>query len=95
MSDVGSGLARDKSILSLTGVSQTATGLNGNRRFLAIENTGAANIGVNITGGVAAIGGTGTLTVAPLGAMTFDIYVPQNAINIIGPAGQLVVVVEG
>jgi hypothetical protein len=90
------GLARDASIASLTGgASQTALGLNGNRQYLAIENSGTANVGVNICGGAAAIGGTGTLTLSPGGSLLFDKWVPQNQINVIGTAGQPLTIVEG
>lgn len=89
------GVAHDKSITSLTGASQAAIGVNGNRRFLLIENTGAANVGVNLAGGTAAIGGTGTLTLPAGAALLFDDWVPQNAINVIGTAGQPLTVVEG
>jgi hypothetical protein len=93
MSDTG--IARDNSITSLTGASQQALALNGNRQFLAIENTGNANVGVNLTGGVAAIGGTGTLTLAAGQAFIFDHWVPQNAVNVIGTAAQPLTVIEG
>jgi hypothetical protein len=89
------GMARDNSIASLTGSSQQALALNGGRQFLAIENTGNANVGVNITGGTAAIGGSGTITIAAGGSIILDRWVPQNAINVIGTAGQPLAVVEG
>ena len=93
------GMARDNS-LTLSGASQVALPLNGNRQFLLIENTGSAAIGVNYSGagaagGVAAIGGAGTETLAPSAKTTFDHWTPQNAVNVIGTAGQPVTIIEG
>lgn len=88
------GMVRDKSITSLTGASQTAIALNGNRLFLLIENSGNANIGVNLTGGTAAIGGTGTITIAAGGSLILDVFCPQNPITVIGTAGQPVTIIE-
>ncbi len=85
---------RDNSITSLTGASQQALALNGARQFLLIENTGNANVGVNMSGGAAAIGGTGTLTLVPNGTLILDHVVPQNQINVIGAAGQPLTVIE-
>lgn len=85
---------RDNSITSLSGSSQQALALNGNRQFLMIENTGNANVGVNTAGGAAAIGGTGTVTLVPNGTLLLDHVVPQNQINVIGTAGQPLTVVE-
>lgn len=85
---------RDLSIAALTGTDQVAIALNGNRQFLLIENTGNANIGVNLTGLTAAIAGTGTVTIVPGGSILLDHVVPQNAIHVIGTAGQPVCVVE-
>ena len=89
------GQVRDASIASLSGSSQQVLPLNGNRRFLQIENIGSANVGVNISGGTAAIGGVGTITLVPTGSATYDEYVPQNAVNVIGTAGQSILVLEG
>jgi len=99
---------RDPSIASLSGSSQTAIGQNGNRQFLLIENTGNANIGVNFSGpatggtqtatgigNIAAIGGTGTITIVPGGSILLDHVVPQNPVNVIGTAGQPVTINEG
>lgn len=60
----------DRTIASATGSSQTVMSANASRHSITIENTGNANCGVNPTGGTAAIGGAGTLTLAPLGAYT-------------------------
>lgn len=60
----------DRTITSASGASQTMMAANASRHSLTIENTGNANCGVNPTGGTAAIGGAGTLTLAPLGAYT-------------------------
>lgn len=98
---------RDASILSLTGSSQAALPQNGNRQFLLIENTGSANIGVNMSGpatggsqtstgigNIAAIAGVGTVTIVPGGSIFLDHVVPQNPVNIIGTAAQPVTVYE-
>ncbi len=58
----------DRTITSATGSSQTVMAANASRKALTIENTGNANCGVNPTGGTAAIGGAGTITLAPLGS---------------------------
>jgi hypothetical protein len=90
------GLARDNSIASLSGASQQALALNGNRQFLAIENpVGNATVGVNVTGGAATLGGVGTLTLLPGGSLIFDRWVPQNAVFVIGTATQTLTVIEG
>lgn len=60
----------DRTVTSSTGSSQTVMSANAARRSLTIVNTGNANCGVNPTGGTAAIGGAGTLTLAPLGSYT-------------------------
>ena len=83
----------DASITSLSGSSQQALPPFRARRFLAIENTGNANIGVNPTGGVAAIGGPGTLTIVPNGSLILDKAIPNGQINVIGTAGQPVTIV--
>ncbi len=55
----------DRTITSATGASQQVMAANADRRGLLIQNTGNANCGVNPTGGTAAIGGAGTLTLLP------------------------------
>lgn len=60
----------DRTIASASGSSQQIMAANASRHSMTIENTGNANCGVNPTGGTAAIGGAGTLTLAPLGAYT-------------------------
>ena len=85
---------RDASIISLSGSSQTALAKNGNRQFLLIENSGNANVGVNLTGGTAASGGTGTITLAAGVSLLLDHVVPQNAITVIGTAAQPLCVIE-
>lgn len=58
----------DRTITSATGASQTVMAANAARHGLIIQNTGNANCGVNPTGGTAAIGGAGTLTLLPGGS---------------------------
>lgn len=60
----------DRTIASASGSSQQIMAANASRRSLSIQNTGNANCGVNPTGGTAAIGGAGTITLAPLGSYT-------------------------
>lgn len=82
----------DKSIVSLSGSSQTLVAANESRQVLIIMNTSAAdNIGVNLAGGTAAIGGTGTITLEPYGSIVLDTFVPTGQINVIGTSGQPVV----
>ena len=90
-----SGAARDLSIASLSGSSQPVEVANSGRRFLQVENTGNANIGLNYCGGTAVIGGTGTFTIAPGDRLTLDWWVPTNAIAVIGTASQPVSIAVG
>jgi hypothetical protein len=77
----------DRTITSATGSSQQLAAANATRHSLTIENTGNANCGVNPTGGTAAIGGAGTITLAPLGAYTPRIPT-LSAVTVICTAGQ-------
>lgn len=86
----------DRSITSLSGSSQQLMPQNTQRSLLIIENTGNANIGVNLAAGTAAIGGTGTITLVPNGSIIIDSQaVPFQQINVIGTAGQSVTAFEG
>lgn len=77
----------DRTVTSATGASQTMMAANAARHSLTIVNTGNANCGVNPTGGTAAIGGAGTLTLAPLGAFTPRIPT-LSAVTVICTAAQ-------
>lgn len=77
----------DRTITSASGASQQIMAANAARHSMTIENTGNANCGVNPTGGTAAIGGAGTLTLAPLGAYTPRIPT-VSAVTVICTAGQ-------
>ena len=77
----------DHTITSATGSSQQIMAANATRHSLTIENTGNANCGVNPTGGTAAIGGAGTLTLSPLGAYTPRIPT-VSAVTVICTSGQ-------
>jgi len=77
----------DRTIASASGSSQQIMAANTSRHSLTIENTGNANCGVNPTGGTAAIGAAGTLTLAPLGSYTPAIPT-LSAVTIICTAGQ-------
>lgn len=67
---LGSITPTDRTITSASGSSQQIMAANASRHSLTIENTGNANCGINPTGGTAAIGGVGTITLAPLGSYT-------------------------
>jgi hypothetical protein len=60
----------DRTITSATGSSQQMMAANASRHSLTIVNTGSSNCGVHPTGGTAAIGGAGTITLVPTGAYT-------------------------
>ena len=77
----------DRTVTSATGSSQTVMAANASRHSLTIENTGNANCGVNPTGGTAAIGGAGTLTLAPLGSYT-PLIPTLSAVTAICTSGQ-------
>lgn len=77
----------DRTIASASGASQQIAAANASRHSLTIVNTGNANCGVNPTGGTAAIGGAGTLTLAPLGAYTPRIP-SLSAVTVICTAAQ-------
>lgn len=77
----------DRTIASASGASQQIMAANASRHSLTIENTGNANCGVNPTGGTAAIGTAGTITLAPLGA--YSPRVPTlSAVTVICTAAQ-------
>lgn len=86
----------DRSIAALSGVSQALLAANRGRRYLLIQNTGSANIGVNLVGGAAVIGGLGTITLAAGGSFECDAEdVVTNAMTVIGTAAQPVACFEG
>lgn len=99
-------LYRDKSIASLTGSDQAALGLNADRQFLFIQNTGNANAAVNMSGpatggtgpggvgNAASIGGTGCITLAAGEWILLDRIPPQNPVNVIGTAAQHITIIE-
>ena len=77
----------DRTITSATGSSQQVMAANASRHSLLIQNTGNANCGVNPTGGTAAIGGAGTLTLTPGGS--YQPRIPTlSAVTVICTAGQ-------
>jgi hypothetical protein len=81
------GFIRDRTITSASGASQQLFAANFQRHSLTIVNTGNASCGINPTGGTAAIGGAGTLTLAALGSYTPRIP-GRQAITVICTAGQ-------
>jgi hypothetical protein len=78
----------DHTITSASGASQQIMAANATRHSMTIENTSTtSNCGVNPTGGTAAIGGAGTITLAPLGS--YSPRIPTlSAVTIICTAGQ-------
>lgn len=89
------GLINDKSLPALSGTSQVLLIANPDRRYLLIQNTGSENLGVNLAGGPAAIGGPGTVTLFPGGSYEPDAgFIPTNPINVIGSEGQPVLCFE-
>ena len=90
-----SGGYTDRSIVNLAGTSETLMAANASRQTLVIQNVAANNIGVNLTGGTAAIGVAGTITLVPGASMVLDTRPPVGAITIIGTAGDDVTAYEG
>ncbi len=89
------GAYADLSIAALTGASQALVGVNAARRVLVISNVGATNVGVNLTGGVAAIGAAGTLTLLPGANLVIDDFAPTNAITVIGTLAAALTAYQG
>jgi hypothetical protein len=86
----------DRNIPSLTGSSQTLLEASPSLRKRIIFKNGAADAAINITGGTAAIGGAGSITLQPYEgiALTGD-DCPKTAVTVIGTAGQYFGCVEG
>jgi len=85
----------DRSILSLTGVSQALFAANPRRKRIIIKN-GATALGLNLTGGTAVIGGAGTITLLAYEGIVFsEDDCPKNAMTVIGPALNYVSAFEG
>lgn len=89
------GTYTDRSIASMSGSSQQLMAANASRKILIIQNIAAANIGVNLTGGTAAIGTAGTVTIVPGGNLILDQYPPTSIITVIGTSTQSVTAMEG
>lgn len=90
-----SGLLVSRSIASLTGASQSLMVANAKRKYLLIMNGSANNIGVNLLGGTAVIGGADTITLVPGGSYERDAgFAPQNAITIIGTSTNTIAAFE-
>lgn len=100
----------DCSIPSLSGSSQTlgttvTLGAHAyNRKYLHICNTGSTgnNLGVNLSGGTAALSGTGTETLVPGACLEFSSnpgsglpLPPANGVTVIGTSGQPALCEEG
>lgn len=101
----------DCSIASLSGSSQalgTAFALGNksyNRKYLYICNTSTVtgdNVGINLAGGTAALGGVGTATLYPGACVEYSAasgsglpLPPSNNVNVIGTSGQPVLCYEG
>lgn len=97
----------DCSIASLSGSSQTlgtafTLGTHAyNRKYLLICNTGTSNVGVNLTGGTAALSGAGTMTLVPGSCKEYASGTtqlpnpPANGVAVIGTSSQPVLCIEG
>lgn len=100
----------DCSIASLSGSSQTlgtayTLGTNPNRKYLLICNntsSASANVGVNLSGGTAALNGAGTITLSQGACLEFSTspggglpLPPANGVRVIGTAAQPVMCLEG
>lgn len=86
----------DKSY-TLTTTSVAALPANEGRLALIIQNVSTHSAGVNLAGGTASIGGTGTLTLHAndQALMFLGPAVPLNAITAIGTANDVIVILEG
>lgn len=84
--------------LSTTVSTSSATILTADntRRYLLIQNVCAQNIGVNPTGGTAAIGTAGTFTLLPGGSWEFEgENVPRGAMTAISASGSCGISIMG
>jgi hypothetical protein len=89
------GTFTDKTKTSLSGSSETLIASNSSRKKIIIQNTGNANVGINLAGGAASIGAAGTLTLVPYGSYeSGPDFVTTAAITVIGTAGQPCFAVE-
>lgn len=90
---------RDCSISSLSGSSQSLAVANPNRKYLGIFNGGANTVYVNVAGGTAASTSISSIAMPPNYSLIFspdnNRSVSNNAITIIGTAGQPVTCFEG
>lgn len=94
----------DRSIASLGGSSQKLMSQNLQRGALMIQNVGNANVGFAFAAvtsdgtdgsATAAIGSSGTYTLAPNGSFVADAgFIPLGAIYVIGTSGQPVTASE-
>ena len=94
---VGGGVTwTDRTKTSLAGTSETLAAALATRKALLIQNTGASNVGVNLTGGTAAVGGAATLTLESLAILSLSgAECPVGAVTVIGGAGQPLFCLEG
>lgn len=84
------------SIASLTGASQVIVQASNNPLYILIQNPpGNNNIGINMLGGTAVIGGVDTIVLLGGGTILFNSFVPTNGLTVIGTAAQTVVAVIG
>ena len=77
----------DRTIASTSGASQRIMAANASRHSLTIVNNGPGSCGINPTGGTAAIGSAGTMTITAFGSYTPRIPT-LSELYIICPAGQ-------
>lgn len=85
----------DKTITSATGSSQTIMASNSSRKSLIIQAVNT-QVGVNINGGTAAIGGAGTLVLMPgKDLILTGADCPVGAITVIATASTYIPAYEG
>lgn len=86
----------DRNITSLTGASQTLLEQSPSLRKRVIFKNGAAIAAINLTGGTAAIGGAGSITLQPYeGIARYGDDCPKGPVTVIGTAGQYFGCIEG
>lgn len=93
---VGGGVTyADRTKTSLAGSSEALMTANASRRSLLIKN-GASPVAIGLTGGTAAIGGAGCLTLQPFeGLHLSGADCPVGAITVIGTAAAYCSAFEG
>src|SRR5262245_24683708 len=87
------GPMRSASIASLSGSSQTLIQATNAFLYILIQNppTNANNVGINLVGGTAAIGGIDTIVLLPGGSFFSAAFQPTNGVTCVGTAADVLV----